>query len=134
MFTRSQLGRLHKQFFHPSAEKLLNMLKKARPEETTLKILSVLQDLTKRCDRFQRIQNAPTRFRVSFGAENVRFNKRIMLDIFAIHGRPVLHIVDEGTRCSAARFLPNVSTKTLWSTILECWAMIYTGLPNRMIT
>ena len=112
MFTRSQLGMLHKQFFHPSVEMLLNMLKKARPEETTSKTLSVLQDLKKRCDRFQRIQNAPTRFRVSFGAENVRFNEIIMLDIFIIDGRPVLHIVDEGTRFSAARFLPDVSTKT----------------------
>ena len=35
MFTRSQLGKLHKQFFHPSLEKLFNLLKRARPEETT---------------------------------------------------------------------------------------------------
>ena len=70
---------------------------------------------------------------MSFGAENVRFNERILLDIVTIDSKPVLHIVDEGTRFSAAKFVPDVSTKTLWSTILECWAMIYTGLPNRML-
>lgn len=47
--------------------------------------------------------------------------------------RPILHIIDEGTRLSAARFLPDVSTKTIWSTILEYWAFIYTSLPNRML-
>ena len=133
MFTRSQLGELHKQFFHPSSEKLFNLLKRARPEETTPETLQTLQDLSKRCDPCQRMHTAPTRFRVSFGAENVRFNERILLDIVTIDSKPVLHIVDEGTRFSAAKFVPDVSTKTLWSTILECWAMIYTRLPNRML-
>ena len=133
MFTRSQLGKLHKQFFHPSAEKLFNLLKKARLEETTAEALRILQDLSKRCDPCKRIHTAPTRFRVSFGAENGRFNERVLLDIVTIDGKPVLHIVDEGTRFSAARFVPDVSTNTIWSTILDCWALIYTGLPNRML-
>ena len=50
-----------------------------------------------------------------------------------LDGKPVLHIVDEGTRFSAARFLPDVFTKTIWKSILECWAAIYTRLPNRML-
>ena len=132
-FAKSQLWKLHKQFFHPSAQKLFNLLKKARPEEATPETLSVLDDLTKRCDPCQRVQNAPRRFRVSFGAENVRFNERILLDIMYINGNAILHIVDDGTHYSAARFLPDVSTKTIWKTILECWATIYTGLPNRML-
>lgn len=43
----------------------------------------------------------------------------------------VIHIVDEGTRFSAARFLDNFCTVCLWSAILECWATIYTGLHER---
>lgn len=62
MFTRSQLSKLHKQFFHPSAEKLFNLLKKARPEESTAETLEILQDLSKRCDPCQRIHTAPMRF------------------------------------------------------------------------
>ena len=133
MFTRSQLGKLHKQFFYLSAEKIFNMLKKARSEEATTETLEILQDLSKRCDPFQRIHTAPTRFRVSFGAKNVCFNGRILLDVVTIDGKPVLHVVDEGTHFSAARFVPDVSTNTIWSTILDCWAMIYTGLPNRIL-
>ena len=132
-FTRAQLTKIHRQFFHPSAEKLFKLLHRARPDEATPEALKILKDIGKRCDPCQRIQNAPKRFRVSFGAENVRFNERILLDIMYLEGKPVLHIVDEATRFSAARFLSDVSTKTIWRAILECWGTIYTGLPNRML-
>lgn len=46
---------------------------------------------------------------------------------------PVLHIVDESTRFSAAQFLPDVTTLTIWDTPLRCWATVYTGLPNRIL-
>lgn len=108
-------------------------MKRARPEETTPNTLEVLQEQTERCDPCQRIHNAPTRFRVSFGAENVRFNERFLIDVMYLDGKPVLHIVDEGTHLSAARFVKEVSTATLWATILECWATIYTGLPRRIL-
>ena len=72
-----------------------------------------LEELSKRCDPCQRIQKAPTRFSVTFGAENVRFNERLLMDIMYIDGKPLLHIVDEGTNFSAARFLPDISTKTI---------------------
>ena len=64
----------------------------------------------------------------------MRFNELILLDIIYIEGKLILHIVDVGTRLSAARFLPDISRKTIWKTIFECWAMIYTGLPNRILT
>lgn len=133
-FTRTQLSRLHRQFFHPSAQKLFNLMKRARPEEATPETLEVLKDLSRRCDPCQRIQNAPIRFRVTLGAEEVRFNERILIDIMVLEGDPVLHIVDDATKFSAARFLPDVSTDTIWRMIVECWASIYTGLPNRILT
>lgn len=133
-FTRTQLSRLHRQIFHPSAQKLFNLLKRSRPEEATAETMEVLKDLPRRCDPCQRIQHAPVRFRVTIGAEDVRFNERIFFDIMVLDGDPVLHIVDDGTKFSAARFLPDVSTDTIWKTIVECWSSIYTDLPNRILT
>ena len=133
-FTRSQLVKLHRQFFHPSAQKLFNVMKRARPEEATPQTLKTLKDISARCDPCQRIQHAPTRFRVTLGADELRFNERIMMDIMFIDGDAVLHIVDKATRFSAASYLPGNSTKTVWETILKCWASIYTGLPNRILT
>lgn len=133
-FTRAQLTKMHRQFFHPSSEKLFKLLKRAQPGDATPETLKTLDDINKRCGPCQRIQNGPVRFRVSFGAENVCFNERILMDVMYIDGKPVLHIVDDGTHFGAARFLPDVSTGTIWSTLLKCWSTIYSGLPNRILT
>ena len=132
-FTRIQLMKLHKKFAHPSAQKLCNLLKSSRPEDATPETLRILEGLAKRCDPCQRIQNAPNRFCVSFGVENVRFNERLLIDIMYLEGKAVLHIVDEGTRFSAARFVSDVSTMTIWKTVITCWATIYTGLPRKIL-
>lgn len=74
------------------------------------------------------IKRAPTRFRVSLRAEGCLFN-----DILYIDGKPVLHIVDEGTRFSAERFLLDVSTKTIFLIFLIFWAAIYTTFPHKIL-
>ena len=114
-------------------KKLYKLLKRAMPEETTPNTLEVLQELTERCNPCQRVHNAPTRFRVSLGAENVRFAERLLFDVMYLDRKPVLHIVDEGTHLSAASSVKEVSTATLWATILECWATIYTGLLRKIL-
>lgn len=131
-FTRHKLEKLHRQFVHPSADKLFKLLRKTKPEETTPETLKILEDITRRCDPCQRIQPAPVRFRVSLGAEEIRFNEELLMDIMYIGSDPVLHIVDSATRFSAARFLPDVTTMTVWSKFVECWISIYTGMPNRI--
>ena len=55
------------------------------------------------------------------------------MDIMYIGQAPILHIVDEETRFSAASFLRDVSTNTIWSTFIKCQSTIYTGLPNRIM-
>lgn len=132
-FTRTQLHRLHQQFYHPSAEKLYNLVKKSRPEDTTPETLTILKEISKECDSCQRISAAPQRFRVAIGSEHVQLNERILLDLMYIEGKPVLHIIDESTKFSAARFIPNKKVDTIWKTLIKCWVSIYTGMPNRML-
>ena len=110
-FTRSQLHTLHRQFFHPSADKLYKLLLRSRPEATSTETKKILEDLTKRCVPCQKMARGPTRFRVSLGAEEIQFYERILIDIMYIDGRPVLHMVDEGTHFSAASFLVNCSSE-----------------------
>lgn len=131
--TRVQLSRLHRQFSHPSADKLFKLLSRARPEDATAETKRILEEISKHCDVCQRIQPAPRRFRVAMGTENIRFNERILMDIMYLDGKPVLHIIDEGTHLNAAQFIPNKSTRTIWNTFLRCWCNIYVGLPNRIL-
>lgn len=95
--TRVQLSKLHRQFRHPSAEKLYNILKRAKPDEIYSDTFKALEDLVKQFDMCQRVSRAPGRFHVAFGAENVCFNDGILMDVMYLDGKPVLRIVDKDT-------------------------------------
>lgn len=103
-FSRQELHKLHRQFVHPFADKLYKLLRKARPKETKLKTLKVLENLSKHCDPCQRIQQTPTRFRVSIGTEDLKCNKDICMDIIYIENQPARHVVDIATNFSAEKF------------------------------
>ncbi len=47
-FTRAQLHKLHRQFFHPSSRKLYNLILKARPEQVTSDTLKILEEISRR--------------------------------------------------------------------------------------
>ncbi len=132
-FTRTHLSKLHLQFKHPSATSLFNLLRRAHPDNLSSDTLSIVEDIGQRCVPCQKIQKAANRFILSFGAENVRFNERVLTDNMYIYRKPILHIVDEGTKFSAARFLPNSSTGTVWQTFLTCWAAKCTGLRHKIV-
>ena len=70
---------------------------------------------------------------MSLGAEEVRFNERILTDIVYMDKSPILHVVDDEIKFYAAAWLSDASSKTIWTTFLLCWATIYTGLPNRLM-
>ena len=129
-YTAAQLKRFHLQFAHPSAGKLYNLLKKAGLEAAYARTLETLEKIVAECEPSQRIRNSPLRFRVAMGHENVRFNSRVYIDIMYLDGRPVLHIVDESTRFSAARLLTKMTTDAVWEAIVMCWSSDYTGLPK----
>ena len=129
-YTTGQLEKMHRQFAHPSANKLFNLLKRAGTQAVDAKTFKQISEIVSRCEPCQRIHNAPVRFRVTIGHEHVRFNARAYIDIMYLDGKPVLHIVDEATRFSAARFLPRVSTDAVWDSIILCWSSVYTGLPH----
>eukprot|EP00171_Calliarthron_tuberculosum_P016731 IDg16731t1 len=62
-----------------------------------------------------------------------KFQDNVLMDIMHTDREPVLNIVDEGTKFSTAKFVLDVSAKTIRLTILEFWTLIYTGLPHKML-
>ena len=106
----SQLLKMHRQFAHPSAEKLYNLLKIAGLGAVDSSTLHQLKEIVASCEPCQRIKNVPLRFRISMGHANARFNAQAYIDIMYLDRRPVLHILDEANRFSAANFLPKIST------------------------
>lgn len=101
---------------------MFNLLKRSKTEDATPETFMILQDISGRCDPCQLSQHALIRFKVALEAEHVQFNERILLDITFLHGDPVLHSVEDGTKFSAAHFLPESSTKNSWETTVKCQA------------
>lgn len=60
--------------------------------------------------------------------------RRYCLTSCYLNDEPVLHIVDEGTKFSVARFLPSIYTDAVWEKLSKCWASVYTGLLNKILT
>lgn len=59
MYTRNELIKLHRKFSHPAIDKLLNLLKLAKPWEVDEKTKSVLEDIAHQCNPCQRIRSGP---------------------------------------------------------------------------
>jgi len=59
--------------------------------------MEALEYLIKYYKHCQKNGVSPRRFRFNL-RDNVSFNFSIIVDIFYISGKPVLHVVDEGTK------------------------------------
>ena len=80
IYSSLELRKMHRQFGHASAESLVKLLRTASREKLTPETYQNLQEIIRRCDPCQRIANAPLRFRVSMGSENLRFNETLFIE------------------------------------------------------
>lgn len=128
-FSESELRRLHKRFGHPTADKLLNLLKRSDIDQVDSATLSILEEISRRCRLCQFNAQRPRRFKFSLKSEK-DFNQQIYVDVMHLEGKPVLHVVDEATRYQAARWLPDVGADTVWNALRLCWIDVYIGPPD----
>jgi len=130
LFTKSELIKLHDRFSHPAVDSLMNLLKRASPENVSPETRIVLQDIAERCDACQIYAPKPARFKVSLPEDNWIFNHEIQVDLFWVEGKAALHIMDRGTRYSVVRFLKQWTAGHVCNITLESWVTIFTGFPN----
>jgi hypothetical protein len=98
MFNESQLEKLHRQFYHPSADKLYNLIKRARPDQVHDETRNILQEITSTCHPCQMMARKPISFTVGSAKDNeITFNREIAMDIVYLAGKPALHIIDIDT-------------------------------------
>jgi hypothetical protein len=127
--TETELRRLHRRFGHPSVRRLQDVLYRAGHDVDK----ETLEYLTNYCKHCQKHGRSPGRFQFTL-KDDVNFNYSIIVDIFYISGKPVLHIVDEGTRYQAGRWLQNISAKHAFDTLKMAWVDSYLGPPDQIIT
>jgi hypothetical protein len=79
-YSRTKLDRLHRRFFHPSAEKLWNLLNSAYPDAMCSDTLSLLKEISSSCEACLRYSTAPISFQLRMQDE-IAFNKELELDL-----------------------------------------------------
>ena len=93
-FIDVQLRQLHRRFGHPSAPKLINLLRRAGHDDINEE---AVRHLTKFCYQCQKHGKSPGRFKFSLQDDEAHFNYCIVVDILYIDKEPVLYVVNEGT-------------------------------------
>lgn len=133
--TEIQLRRLHRRFGHPSASKLISLLKRAGYANNIDK--ESIERLTRYCVMCQKHGKSPGRFKFTLKDDNQQFNYCVVVDILYLEDpkiksrqRPVLHVVDEATRYQAALWLKEISAMCTWNALRRIWIDAYLGPPE----
>jgi hypothetical protein len=128
LFFKSELTKMHRGFYHLSSENLLNLLKRARPDDTNQETMQLLQQIASACETCQKLGPKPIRFKVSLpNKEDIVFGDELSIDLMFIDGQAVLHVVDTATRFSAATFPDShngsfgQSVEGVWLALIETW-------------
>lgn len=131
-YTTTELGRLHRHFAHPPADRLAAILRRAGDPNVEQGTRAQLTELTKQCDICQRLARQPGRFRVTLPPDDVVFNRTVLLDVMYLDRRPLLHIIDKDTLFSAACFLNGETVEAVWQAYLDSWVCRYIGHAEAM--
>jgi hypothetical protein len=119
---------MHVALAHPSSDKLLQLLKVARPNDTAPDASALLKEVSNSCRTCTLYGPPPHRVRISV-PEKIRFNHHLVLDLFYLSGDACLHIIFKGTRFSATEFLSSKRAEVVWEIFLRIWVLVHLGSP-----
>ena len=120
----------HKQFSHPPASKLLNLLSRAKVSHTAMP--GIIENISANCETCLRYRKPPHKPAVSIPLAK-RFNETIAMDLKDIRpGIKILHIVDHATRYSQATIVKNKSANEIVTKIFDTWIRIF-GTPEQIL-
>jgi predicted DCC family thiol-disulfide oxidoreductase YuxK len=80
LLTLQKARKLHRSFGHPSAQKLTNLLRRARPAEGSDVWKTILQ-ITRDCEVCALTAKRPKRFKITIGCEDIMFNHTVAVDV-----------------------------------------------------
>ena len=122
--------KLHKQFSHPSCEKLLRLVKQAGVKDK--QFLKMIEETPLDCEVCVRFKKSKPRPVVGMPLASA-FNELLAMDIKEIRGTKVLHMVDHATRYSAATVLKTKEAKEIVTVVMRSW-VAYFGAPKSFLT
>ena len=132
LFTRSELKKIHRQFKHPSTDKLMNLLKRSKLKDVDRNTRKMLEEIAQSCETCTTFSRPPERFRVTSPPDQIIFNEEVALDLMWLEGKAILHVVDCHTHFNSASALKGHSVEDVWEAFIKCWTSLYTGYPRKL--
>ena len=128
---KNKATKLHLQFCHPTADRLINLIKKAGYCDE--RIEDTIRAVTSQCEVCLRNRKPPLRPAVGFPLAT-EFNQTVALDLKCRgHDGYILHMIDHLTRYSSACLIKNKRKETIVQAILEYWIRIF-GFPKNFLS
>ena len=127
---RKVAEKLHRQFSHPTAEKLHDFVKGAGiTDESFLNFLLEIPSKCEVCLKFKKAKPKPV---VGLPLAT-RFNQVMAMDIKEIRQHKILHMIDHASRYSVAARVKTKDAKEVVLKILRYW-VAYFGAPGLILT
>ena len=125
--------KLHRQFCHCSAEKLIKLIKTSNNwnDDETADIIREVEEVTENCDICKKYKRSPPTPVVSCSMAS-HFNEVVAMDLIEVHGKYVLHLIDMFARYSAACARNTKGQEAITDAILKIW-ISYFGKPTKFL-
>ena len=128
---KNKARKLHLQFCHPPADRLIDLVRKAGTSDQA--VFDVIREVTSQCNVCIKNKKPSLKPAVSFPLAN-SFNEVVALDLksFGPEGY-ILHIVDHLTRYSSACIIKNKQKETIVKGLIKYWIRIF-GCPKYFLS
>ena len=124
------VAKLHRQFAHPSAEKLKQIIRDARKDSAEL--MEAVEKISKECEICIRYKRPRPRPIVSLPLAST-FNETVSMDLKKWNSDHFLVMVDLASRFCSATVIPNKLPETVITAVFKSWITIF-GAPRNILS
>ena len=128
----AEARKLHKQFSHPSAKRLIKLVNNSGIEDADLK--KAIEDVSAKCDICKRYKKTRPRPVVSLPMAS-EFNETVAMDLKVYKNNSIyfLHIIDHATRLSAGAVIRSKKAEVIIDSFFKSWVAIF-GAPQKVLS
>ena len=125
--------KLHRQFCHCSANKLVKLIKESNlwPTDEMSDIIREVKNVTENCNICKRYKRSPSTPVVCCSLSSF-FNEVVAMDLIEIQGKNILHLIDMFSRYSAACVRNSKKQEDITEGIMKIW-ISYFGKPVKFL-
>ena len=124
---------MHRQFAHPTPDKLVKLLNSAgQPWNEDQQLKDLINDISKECNVCQIYRRPPPRPVVGLPLATT-FQECVAMDLKFYENHIILHLIDHATRLSASIEIENKLPKTVIRGIFTSWIQVF-GTPEKFLT